>query len=545
MIRKKSNSISEAQEKAQSYLKEYIKKKDYSDLINALNLDNTNSLIIFEYLNYLKKNDENLFNKEVKRYKFYLDNESCSKLGIAYIDHKKDLFALIDSIQKVDTNDTFDLQCVKEALKKYYPKEDKKIMEAKNKKRVNNLPLNNLNDDIFFYLSIKVEFCKHLYLLINYKVEQDFEAKTLHRSISYIKIYSYIIQSYLQKNERDVVFSLVQILDLADYFTKYTEPFERLYYFLNQTGISFKLVENNAKELYNKIMENKHLKKVGDNKYNELYFQIIEGILKSNCIKQLVHELNIHNKDTTNLISIDKYYIKYIKNNLLFFPFFNGNNYGLTNTLNGKILINNVYKEVDCTSNEEKNLYNFCLWIITGVHEIIDHFLKDYYYYMTNYQISEESPKKLGTSPNVKGKVEEEEDEEEEDDGNDREKQGKAVEELLFKSISNIYLTDILYILSLDNWEKSLNEFSKYFVSDNRNNIISAEEFYSKNGLDLNKQILDILSFFGISQEDLKWSKTNASIRCKRIKSQPFIDMSNKKCVVHMNRKKMLKNIHK
>ena len=160
---------------------------------------------------------------------------------------------------------------------------------------------------------------------------------------------------------------------------------------------------------------------------------------------------------------------------------------------------------------------------------------------MTNFQISEESPKKLGTSPNVIGKEEEEEEEEEEEDSDDREEQGQLVEELLFKSISNIYLTDILYILNLNNWEKSLIEFSQYFVSDNRKNIISSEEFYSKNNFDSNKQILDILSLFGISQNDLKESKTNVSIRCKRVKSQPFIDMSNKKCVVHMNRKKMIK----
>ena len=123
-------------------------------------------------------------------------------------------------------------------------------MEAKNKKRVNNLPLNNLNDDIFYYLSIKVEFGRHLYFLINYNVEEDFEAKYLHKGISYIKIYSYIIQRYLEKDERDVVFSLIQILDLFDYFTKYAEPFERLYYLITQAQIDFKIVENNAKELY-------------------------------------------------------------------------------------------------------------------------------------------------------------------------------------------------------------------------------------------------------------------------------------------------------
>ena len=179
----KSNSPSEAKKNAKLLLEKYIKSKDYSYFKKSLELDNTNPIILFTYLDYLKNNDENMFNKEIKRYKFYLDKESCFKLNIPYIDHKNDFLEIIKAVQKVDTNTLFDLEIVKDTLNKYYPKEDKEIMEAKNEKRVNNLPLNNLDDDIIFYLSIKVEFCKHLYSLVNFDLKEDFETDYLHMAI--------------------------------------------------------------------------------------------------------------------------------------------------------------------------------------------------------------------------------------------------------------------------------------------------------------------------------------------------------------------------
>ena len=294
-----------------------------------------------------------------------------------------------------------------------------------------------------------------------------------------------------------------------------------LLYFLNQTGIDFKFVENNSKILYAQLRKNSYLKRVGNDSFNELYFQIIEQILNSNCIKQLVMELKHHHKDTKEIISIDDYYIKYIKDNLLFFPFFSRNNYGLTVSLNGKILINNVYKEIETISADEINLYNFCIWIITGIHEIVGYFLKDYYYYMTSFKISESSPIKLGTSSNG---------EDEEEEG------GDLVEQILFENISLLYLSDVIYILNVNNWNKSLDNFSAYFSSDNRKKIISKEKIGSINQFDLNEQTIKLLSFFNINEKDLMMCKTNVMVKCKRIKSQPYIDLSKKQCVTHMNR---------
>ena len=115
--------------------------------------------------------------------------------------------------------ETFDLHLVKEALEECYPKEDKEILETKNGKRINNLPLNNLDDDIFFYLSIKVQLAKHLYFLVNFEINKKFDIDHLHLGISYIKIYCLIIQYYLQKNDRITIYCLLNLFNLKDYFT--------------------------------------------------------------------------------------------------------------------------------------------------------------------------------------------------------------------------------------------------------------------------------------------------------------------------------------
>ena len=245
----------------------------------------------------------------------------------------------------------------------------------------------------------------------------------------------------------------------------------------------------------------------------------------SSFFTYLKYILKTHHKDTMNTISINDYYIKYIKDNLLFFPFFNMDHYGLTNSLNGKILINNVYREIGKISVNEIKLYNFCIWVITGIHEIIGHLLKDYYYYMTCFKISEESTIKLGTASN--GKKEREE--------------GDLVEEILFKNIPILYLSDVLYILNIKNWNKSLNEFSDYFLSDERKNIISKEKIDIIEQFNLNEQITKLLSYFNINEKKLKYYKTNEMIKYNRIKSHPHIDLSKKKCVTHMNRLEELK----
>ena len=153
----KADSISDAEKQAESYLKNFKEKNNYSDLEKSLDLNNTDSSIIYEYLNYWKQKEHSHFLKELKKYKYFLDQESCAVLGVKYINHQEDVFNLINSVQKINF-DKLDFISIKNNLEKflneYYSKEDKEILEQKCDKRINNLPLYKLENNIMFYLAV-------------------------------------------------------------------------------------------------------------------------------------------------------------------------------------------------------------------------------------------------------------------------------------------------------------------------------------------------------------------------------------------------------
>ena len=121
----KADTIPEAENNASLFLNKFTNGKDYSDLEKAIDLNNTDSSIIFEYLNFLKTNNEHLFLDELKKYKFFLDKESSVKLGTKYIDHKDDFFKMIDLIKNIEL-EKVEISAIQESLKKelekYYSK---------------------------------------------------------------------------------------------------------------------------------------------------------------------------------------------------------------------------------------------------------------------------------------------------------------------------------------------------------------------------------------------------------------------------------------
>ena len=175
----KANSIIDAKKEAKSYLKQYLEKKD-SSLKKALLLDNTNASILFEYLYNLKNNNQSEFLNEEKKYKYFLDINSCFKLGISYINHKEDISYLLEAVQKISSDDLLNVKVVKDALEKKYPKEDKEILEQTGDKRLNNLPLDDLDNDILFFLSIKIRLGKHLYSLAYFQLDLNDESQVFY-----------------------------------------------------------------------------------------------------------------------------------------------------------------------------------------------------------------------------------------------------------------------------------------------------------------------------------------------------------------------------
>ena len=118
---------------------------------------------------------------------------------------------------------------------------------------------------------------------------------------------------------------------------------------------------------------------------------------------------------------------------------------------------------------------------------------------------------------------------------------GLLVEEILFPKMKKLYLSDILYILDMKNWNKKLDEFKEYFSSDKRNDIIK-NGFSDEDLLDISEGCINILSQFNIQKKDLSKFKTNIGIKCKKSYSQPYIDLSERICITQQNkRNKFLK----
>ena len=82
-----------------------------------------------------------------------------------YLEHKKNVLEIFESIQKMDPSNPYDIKLIKDSLEKNYPKENKNILDLDGKQRINNMPL-NLNDDLMFFLILKIKLGDNLYKCI-------------------------------------------------------------------------------------------------------------------------------------------------------------------------------------------------------------------------------------------------------------------------------------------------------------------------------------------------------------------------------------------
>ena len=245
--------------------------------------------------------------------------------------------------------------------------------------------------------------------------------------------------------------------------------------------------------------------------YKTLFLEEMEKICNSNCIKELIFKLKEHNKDKNN--------------------------------------INDEYRKFK-VSTEEEELYNFYIWIVMGIYEVIGNFLKDYFYYLSKFIITEESgsgeesAEGLGEGAGARegsGEGSGEGSEEGSEEGLDENSSesieiGKLVEKILFSG-NKLYLADILYILDLKNWNKNLNEFCEYFKSGKRKKL-KKNGLKEKDLLGFNEECFNILAKFKINKADLLNFKTDVFISFKKNYSQTFIDLSDRICLTERKRKR-------
>ena len=593
----KVKNLLTAKEEGKYFLQKYIESKDRLYLQKAMDIDNTNSETLYYYLNDIKS-DIILYNKYLSLYRPFINKEFCDKLEIEYTEHKNDVRNVLYSIKDIEIN-KLDTSSLKKALKKYIPRNLVTNLSINGKNKVNNMPL-DLNNENMFYLTIKLLLGERLYPIIDAKIGKNDEFKNekikiKKKCLSYIKVLNGIFIYYLDKEEKETIYKLLTIIDFNERQNAMTRS--RISYYLDQIGKDKKeILDKTGYELKEPIQLFPKFQGNFD-KFKELFFALIEKILKSKCIKELIINLKTHYNDNDDIIKIDNNYIQFIKKNTIFTEFFDINLFGITSVRNLKTFINIEYRDSQL-DNELTLLFNFCICIITGVHEYIEHLLKDYYYYSSNYAILHQSPKiakckvyeigegdkekqnkieneeKKEKEEKVKNKEkekekekdkdkckdkekkekdkkgedkegeekgdEEGEEEEEEGEGEEKEKEeegeeeegGFHIEKLLFNKIRNIYLCDVLYILDIKNWEKSLNDFVEFFKSEKRNKLIDKGDSKIKYS-NLSKECLKICKCFNIEEDQLYLAKKNISMEFRKSKNSLPYMIYNGGCGAH------------
>ena len=545
-------------------LDKYIGSKEEKYLNEAFDLDNTNPKILYYYLENKKKNKK-VYEIYYNRYKLLLNKEFSTKLNEQYIDHKKDVITILNSVKDIKI-EPLNIDSLKNSLTSCYPREDMQNYEPSSKIKVNNMPF-NIDDEHMYFLSIKVCLGTKLYNIIDAKLdeikENPIQKEVYKNCICYLKILSKIFIYFIENNEKQLLYNLLSIINFNDEQDLNTDT--RLLYYLKLMNEDLnKIFEETGYNIFKCKVEILTMFIDDDLKnLKNLFFELIGQILRSNCIKELLKKIKeIHKDDNFNKIDINEDFIKFLKNNTLFFRCFDEHEYGMTNVRELKTLINIDYRKTELV-HKYTLLFNFGIWIITGLHEYIGHLLKQYYYYSSNFIISHESLKvkfiknEQKKEKEVKGNFEkekdkkesenlkeekkegneilkddekkEEEDEEEEEEEEEYE-EGFQVEKLLFYNLKQIYLCDILYIMNIKNWEQNLNDFAKFFISKKRERLIKKKKISYK----IDDECKNILGYFDITEEELSLIKNSVNLKkCRKEKlGQPSIRLPSK-CRTH------------
>lgn len=141
------------------------------------------------------------------------------------------------------------------------------------------------------------------------------------------------------KNECQQAYNICSIFKFNEELTDETNS--KIAYYLKQINIDINEDEKRTGYSFKKYEILKVPKCPDDlTNYINLFFEFIEKILKSNCIKDLVIKLKDHHNDKNDIIKIDEDFIQYIKNNTVFCEFFETRDFWLTKFRELKTFIN-------------------------------------------------------------------------------------------------------------------------------------------------------------------------------------------------------------
>ena len=492
----KSKNLINAKKEANEFLNKYINSKEKDYLQKAMDTDNTNSNILFNYLKDPSNTDK------IPLYKDFLNQDICNNLNIEYIDHKNCIISVLKSIKDIDP-DNLNSESLKNSLEKNIPRDEIKTFSLERENTINNIPI-DIEEENLLFLIIKLNLGQKLYPIIDNTIDNN-EFKNIYiemkkECLAYIKVIAEILLYYIENNKNEQAYNLLSIINFNEEINQDTNS--KIAYYLKEINKDINEVEKRTGYPFKKYKISEVPKCPDDlANFKDIFFELIEKILKSNCIKDLVAKLKEHLNDKNDIIKINEDFIQYIKKNTIFCEFFKRKDFGFTKVRDLKTFINIDFRNATLKQNRIDYLFNFCIWIMTALCEYIGHLLIDYYYYSSNYIISRKSPnkKKVNETNEEKDKIKEEE--------------GFLVEKILFKDINRIYICDILYILDIKNWEKNIDEFSNFFISEKRKEFI--EGIKKIKNVKINEGFLKFIEKFNVNIEELTIVKPYTSLECK------------------------------
>ena len=188
-----------------------------------------------------------------------------------------------------------------------------------------------------FYLSIKIYLCSNLYQFIDYPFDKEDEnqryeeEQSFKEIMSYIKVITEILIFFINNNKKKELYCL---LSSDDFSHLGAESNNKILYYINQMNINYKDLSEKTGYIFETVNFQGPYYQVSNeeiNLFENLFYEMIEKILRSKCMEEIIEKLNSHHQDINNLIKIDNDFIHYVKKNIIFEKLFKKSTFVITN----------------------------------------------------------------------------------------------------------------------------------------------------------------------------------------------------------------------
>ena len=431
--------LSRRKQEAVDKYNQYKNTNEFEYLIQSIAKDNTNSDILYEYLNYLSKSNPTEFAIQYKWRRLFLKREHMILLkgdDLYSIDPiEKILIHIFEQINSYSNTEDW-LQNTKILIKQYQISNpyclkflnNSFLFTTSRKKELDNIPELQVNtiDDLRpnFPLSLKDKFIayKELITELSLYVNDIVSPSFLYDLLKVLRETIKTIPSHLK------VFDSISKILVSDKFLSLPYSLKN---HLDKNKINLELIsldqfykrEISIIDSYNPYIE----------KITSILTQFIKEIYNSKTMTSALENLF---KTSDYLPLINEQFIDKALSQMNFFGFLNYSVFGITDEPTNQISINTqermLFEDPSFGGNLLFNVFGFA---VTIIHEVFGHYAKRYIYYYTNREMNNKTDRSL-------------------------EEGGDYLENLLFDEKDAFNIEKILFFFDKSNWNKDVTTFS-------------------------------------------------------------------------------------